>query len=139
MLSRGRARVYSFPDNRTRVAAMMALERAARVARRGIWAHPFYRVRDADRVRSDKGTFQLVEGRVLDVATVKGRTYMNFGPDWRRDFMISIGRRHRKAFRGRWPALDILEGRLVRVRGWLIWRNGPMIEATHPEQIEVLE
>jgi hypothetical protein len=24
------------------------------------------------------------------------------------------------------------------VRGWLQWRNGPMIEATHPEQIELL-
>jgi hypothetical protein len=24
------------------------------------------------------------------------------------------------------------------VRGWIIWRNGPMIEATHPEQVEVL-
>jgi hypothetical protein len=25
------------------------------------------------------------------------------------------------------------------VRGWLRWLNGPMIEATHPEQIEVLD
>jgi hypothetical protein len=27
----------------------------------------------------------------------------------------------------------------VRVRGWLYERDGPAIEATHPEQIEVLE
>jgi len=27
----------------------------------------------------------------------------------------------------------------VRVRGWLKPRNGPMIEASHPEQIELLE
>ena len=32
-----------------------------------------------------------------------------------------------------------LEGRRVRVRGWLQSLNGPMIEVTHPEQIEVLE
>ena len=29
-------------------------------------------------------------------------------------------------------------GRRVRVRGWLESYNGPMIEATHPAQIEVL-
>jgi hypothetical protein len=26
----------------------------------------------------------------------------------------------------------------VRVRGWIEWRNGPMIAATHPEQLELL-
>ena len=30
------------------------------------------------------------------------------------------------------------EGRTVRTRGWVKSYNGPMIEATHPEQIEVL-
>lgn len=31
------------------------------------------------------------------------------------------------------------KGHILRVRGWLKSFNGPMIEATHPEQIEVLE
>ena len=31
-----------------------------------------------------------------------------------------------------------LEGALVRVRGWVDERDGPRIEVTHPEQIEVL-
>jgi hypothetical protein len=26
----------------------------------------------------------------------------------------------------------------LRVRGFLGWRNGPMLEASHPEQIELL-
>ncbi len=30
-------------------------------------------------------------------------------------------------------------GRSIRVRGWLTKRNGPMIRATHPEQIELLD
>ena len=29
-------------------------------------------------------------------------------------------------------------GKRVRVRGWVARYNGPMIEATHPEQIEIL-
>ena len=32
----------------------------------------------------------------------------------------------------------VLEGALVRVRGWVDDRDGPRIEVTHPEQIEVL-
>ena len=31
-----------------------------------------------------------------------------------------------------------LQGKRIRVRGWLKSFNGPMINATHPEQIEVL-
>src|SRR3546814_16350501 len=42
MLSAGLARVYSFSDNRTAAAEMLALERAARALGRGIWRDPFY-------------------------------------------------------------------------------------------------
>lgn len=139
MLRLGWARVYSFPDNRGLVAEMLALEREARQVRRGIWAHPYYRIRPAGDLRRDHDTFQVVEGRVRDVATVKGRTYLNFGADWRSDFTVMIGPRDRRRFTGHIIGLDDLNGRLIRVRGWLRWRNGPMIEATHPEQIEVLE
>ena len=31
-----------------------------------------------------------------------------------------------------------LEGKRIRVRGWLKRCNGPMIAATHPKQIEVV-
>jgi micrococcal nuclease len=31
-----------------------------------------------------------------------------------------------------------LAGKQVRVRGWVEWRNGPMIRADHREQIELL-
>jgi len=34
--------------------------------------------------------------------------------------------------------LRSLAGKRVRVRGTLAWRNGPMIEASHPEQIELV-
>jgi hypothetical protein len=32
----------------------------------------------------------------------------------------------------------VLDGALIRVRGWVDDRDGPRIEITHPEQIEVL-
>ena len=139
MLRRGYARVYSFPDNRRGVDRMLKREREARAARRGIWAHHFYRVRHVSELQRDGKTFQIAEGRVLDVATVKGRPYLNFGPDWRTDFTITVQLRDRRRFVKGGYGLGSLRGRLVRVRGWLRWRYGAMIEATHPEQIEVLE
>jgi endonuclease YncB( thermonuclease family) len=142
MLRRGMARVYTFPDNRALAAELYAAEREARAGRRGIWADPFYRVRDAVRDLADLArgvdTFQLVEGWVLSAGAAGGRAYLNFGQNWREDFTVSIADRHRAAFRDAGLAPDGLAGRQVRVRGWLKQVNGPMIEATHPEQIEVL-
>jgi hypothetical protein len=139
MLALGLARVYSFADNRALVEEMLALERAAREASRGIWSHPFYRVIRVEETPSFIDSFQLVEGRVLKVAVVKSRGYLNFGPDWREDFTISIAPRDRKLFEADGAGLEDLEGRLIRVRGWIKSFNGPMIEATHPEQIELLD
>lgn len=139
MLRLGLARVYSFPDNRALVAEMLAKERPARAAKRGLWAHPFYAIRGHARARRFIGSFQLVEGRVLDVAMVRGRTYLNFGANWRTDFTISLARRVGRLFKKASVDPAKMEGRQIRVRGWLKSYNGPMIEATHPEQIEVLE
>ena len=140
MLRRGLARVYSFADNRALVAEMLALERAARARRRGIWDDPFYAERSAEPVHAlPLESFELVVGRVVDVAVVRGRAYLNFGADWRSDFTVSAAPAVRRLFERDGPDLAALEGRTIRVRGWLKWRNGPMIELTHPEQIEVLD
>lgn len=140
LLSLGLARVYSFRDNRAAVAEMLALERKARAAKRGIWAHPFYAIVPHRRAGRYIGTFQLVEGRVRKTAVVRRWAYVNFGADWRKDFTVSVRRRDLRSFRKAWGRrLEKLEGKAVRVRGWLRLRNGPMIEATHAEQIEVLQ
>ena len=139
MLESGMARVYSFRDNRTAVEEMLAAERDAREAERGIWAHPFYAVREEADTRALLDSFQLVEGVVLDAAEVRRRIYLNFGPDWRDDFTVSIAPDHVRAFRAAGLEPLDLTGRRIRVRGWLYQRNGPMIDATHPEQIELLE
>jgi micrococcal nuclease len=140
MLKAGMARVYSFADNRAVVAAMLARERGAREHKRGIWALDFYKPRAAEAapLMRELGTFQLVEGRVQKAAKVKGRVYLNFGANWRDDFTATLAPGVVKL--ARQEGLDVagLGGRQVRVRGWLKSRNGPMIEITHPEQIELL-
>ena len=139
LLEAGMARVYSFADNRALVAEMLARERRARANRRGIWADPFYAVRTPERVEGHAGSFQLVEGNVLKAAKVKGRIYLNFGEDWKSDFTITLAPAARRVFEA--EGIDPLGfgGQRVRVRGWIESFNGPMIEASHPEQIEVIQ
>jgi hypothetical protein len=115
---------------------MLELEAQARERKRGIWGLDFYAVIAPEDAARAIGTFQVVEGQVLDAAKVKGRTYLNFGPDWRTNFTVTIPPGTARLFRAMKPLA--LEGRRIRVRGWLKSYNGPQIEATHPEQIEVL-
>ncbi|MDA1091361.1 MAG: thermonuclease family protein [Proteobacteria bacterium] len=141
MLKRGMARVYSFADNRSAVADMLALEHGARKAKRGIWGLPYYAVRNpenADELSRLAGTFHLVEGRVADAVRIKGQVYLNFGQDWRKDFTITLNSKVVRLFAKTGVDPLALKGRMVRVRGWLKKYNGPMIEASHPEQIEVM-
>lgn len=140
MLRQGLARVYSFPDNRALVDEMLILEKEARQANRGIWALDYYAIRnpDPDALNRELGTFQLIEGRVADAAKVKGTIYLNFGADWRQDFTVSLRYKAVRLFNKAEIDLLDLKGHSIRVRGWLSKRNGPMIKATHPEQIEIL-
>jgi micrococcal nuclease len=138
LLERGLARVYSFRDNRTRVDAMLALEGAARAGREGLWSHNFYRIITAARSHKLVDTFQLVKARIKDAVRIKGRVYLNFGADWREDFTVTISPKNGRLFKKAGLRPETWSGREIRVRGWINWRNGPMIEATHPEQIEVL-
>lgn len=139
MLRRGMARVYSFPDNRALVEEMLTREREARGAGRGIWAHPFYRILTPEETGGAIDSFQLVEGRVLEAAIVRGRGYLNFGEDWQSDFTVFIDPESRRRFEAAGIDIESLEGARLRVRGWLKSFNGPEIEVTHPEQIELLE
>ena len=142
ILASGMARVYSFADNRFLIEEMLALEREARAAGAGIWSHPFYRPVDARALARDPSThlgqFALVEGRVQSAAVVRGRGYLNFGADWGRDFTATLAPKVRKSFEAEGIAVEAYEGQSLRIRGWIKSFNGPMIEITHPEQIEVL-
>lgn len=138
LLGEGLARVYTWPDNRALARDLLDAERQARNAGRGIWSHPFYRILKAEEAGRSVDSFQLVEGKIQNVASVRGRTFLNFGADWRTDFTVEIESADAKTFRAAGLDPKALEGRRVRVRGWLKSRNGPAIQATHPEQIELL-
>lgn len=134
----GHARVRSYRDNRLRVGALLKLEVAARKSGIGLWQHSRYAVRTPETVARDLGSWQIVEGTVKAVAALKRVTYLNFGDNWRKDFTVQINARSRRLFRKAGMMLKTLDGKRIRVRGWVRSRNGPLIVATHPEQIELL-
>ncbi len=141
LIAKGLARVYSFPDNRACVAELLAREAEARDKRVGLWGSSLYRVAsalDLKRLGRLTHSYQLVEGTVASVGEGGGRIYLNFAQDWRRDFTVSVDRKAAPAFAAAGIDLKGLAGKRLLVRGFLAWRNGPMIEASHPEQIELL-
>jgi hypothetical protein len=119
MLARGLARVHTWPDN---------------------WASPVYGVRTADpnHLLRHHRSFQLVEGKVAEVAERRGRIYLNFGENYRTDFTITVDPAAARLWSGGPAGLQQLQGKTIRVRGWLSEFNGPAIRANHPEQIEIL-
>ena len=136
LVALGWARVYTFPDNATAAPALLGREQTARDAGNGLWSNPLYRMRRAavpDEITPD--TYQLVEGRVVDVARVRDWTFLNFGDDWRTDFTAVVPKTATKRF----DDLTALKGQRVRVRGWIVWRNGPSVTLDHPAQLERLE
>lgn len=141
MLEAGLARVYSFSDNRFCLDLLYEAERVARLATRGIWTDPFYALRQADMPEALlelTGNYELVEGRVLKADRAGSRVYLNFGRYWKEDFTVVIDRDAQKIFEQ--AGVDPLqfEGTLVRVRGWIDERDGPRMDVSHPEQIELL-
>ena len=142
MIGEGYAQAYSFARHRACARALQAREARARSAHNGLWRKGRFTVRQTAGVEAlskRHGSFQLVEGRVHSVGRTSQWTFLNFSGDWRRDFTVAIRARDRHRFKDSDVSLDALEGKIVRVRGWLERWNGPVIKATHPEQIEVLE
>lgn len=139
MLRLGHARVFTQPEAAERAAEMLKREAEARAAKRGLWALAAYAVRGDEEADRFTDSFQIVEGRVLKAAPARAIYYLNFGRDIRRDFTIGLDRAALRAFRRAGLDPKALEGKRVRVRGWVLWRGGPYIGATHPEQVEVLD
>jgi len=141
LLAAGAARVAARVGSRACADALLAAERAARAAGRGLWADPNFAplaAKNVPRLEAERGHFVLVEGKVLSVHPSGGTIYMNFGRRWTRDFAVVILRRRQMEFAAAGVDPKQLEGRRVRVRGWIEQRRGPVIEAEWPEQIELI-
>jgi len=138
----GYARVSARIGTKACAEALLTLERQARTAQRGLWADPTFaplRTDDYRRFRAEKGRFVLVEGTVLSVRESGATIYVNFGRRFTRDLSLTILRRLRGDFTAAGVEPKSLEGRHIRVRGWMEFRRGPIMDVAAPEQIEFIE
>jgi len=141
MLAAGHARVGAEPGDPACAAELYSHERVARIAKLGLWSDPQYGIVDAGNLTglvAGRGRFSVVEGKVLSVRESGGTIYMNFGRRWSEALTVTISKRQERIFTGAGREPKALENRRLRVRGWIEVRNGPRIEASRPEQIEVV-
>jgi micrococcal nuclease len=139
LLEAGRAQVQTRPGEVARVAELRAAERRARQTGRGLWADPAAAPRPADDAHGDIGSFRIVHGRVLRLSDTRTFVYLNFGADWRSDFTLRLDKAAAAALAAALgEPLERLAGRRVEARGFLVEAGGPLIDVSHPEQIEVL-
>ena len=115
LLRLGLARVHVTADTRALASDMLAIEDKARRARRGLWSNPRLRVRSVGEIGRDLGSFQLVEGQVLDAERRGDRWYLNFGDDWRSDFTVTIPASVLPDFAAAKLDLYSLKGRVIRI------------------------
>jgi endonuclease YncB( thermonuclease family) len=142
MLAQGYARVSAHVGNSACAAELLSRERVARAAKLGLWGDPYYGLVGAENgaeLLAERGRFTVVEGKVLSVRESGGTIYVNFGRRWSEALTVTILKRHERIFTQAGLPPKTLQNRRVRVRGWVDERNGPRIEASHPEQIEIAE
>jgi endonuclease YncB( thermonuclease family) len=142
MLAQGFARVSAHVGDRACATELWGQERAARHAKLGLWSEPYYAILGADSAAefvAERGHFALAEGKIWSVRESGGTIYLNFGQRWTQALTVTISKRHERSFVAAGIVPKMLENRRVRVRGWVEERNGPRIEADHPEQIELAE
>lgn len=142
LLAAGHARAHGIPGSYTCMDALLAAEAIARDAGHGLWTNPAYVILSATRtydLMRLAGTYQVVDGVVSKAQRIKsGRIYLNFGSDWRDDFSASIAVSLSRSHPSWSSSLVDLAGKRVRIRGWILRRNGPMIELEHPSQLELI-
>jgi endonuclease YncB( thermonuclease family) len=139
LLLQGLARVSLPPDRHECAHELYTAEAHARESGTGLWALAAYAVRTPEFLRwTDLGTFQIVEGKVLNVKVSSSRAYLDFGRNWRTDFTVTIAPEDMKTFRRANIDPYSYGGKSVRVRGYIDRLHGFEIEVAAPEAIEVL-
>jgi endonuclease YncB( thermonuclease family) len=119
-------------------------EKAARQAKLGLWADPYYEVLNAETAQdalAHRGRFTLVEGKVASVRESGPTIYVNFGRRRVGDITVTVLKRNERNFAAAGLDLRTLAGRRIRVRGWVEARSGDRawIEAERPAQIELAD
>lgn len=157
ILATGAAAIGAEIGDAACLAGFRAAEAQARAARRGLWSLPSA-TKNAESLgqflapsdhpssggpsgenAAPVGRFGIFEGKVLSVREQGATIYVNFGTRSAQALTVTVARERRRAFEAGGIALASLRGRKVRIRGWVEDRGGFRLEASAPEQIEIVD
>lgn len=140
MIALGAAFASPRADDNACMKLLLQAERIARDSKLGLWsddARKNMRAENPGAIMALLGKFAVIDGKVISVRESGGTIYVNFGRRWSEDFTVTILKRNERKFIEAGLEPKRLEGRAVRVRGFIEERGGPWIEAAIPQQIEV--
>lgn len=83
-------------------------------------------------------SFEIVEGRVTNVAERERAVFLNFGDDIARNFGVMLPNDALAGWPGGVEAVKALEGKRVRVRGDVPRCGKPLMRVDHAQQLEVM-
>jgi micrococcal nuclease len=141
LVGEGLARVHAIPGESACAATLLARERLARKARRGLWASRDFAVRRADdsSLLDQIGLYELVEGRVTSIGRGSRLVFLDFGRDWRRDFTVMMALPVADSLAAAGTPVEALVKHVIRVRGIIEESGGPAIRIEDPNGIELLD
>jgi micrococcal nuclease len=138
------------PGEASRADALLALEEQARAARRGMWDRAEHQPRTPEILALEaaqlgdscsRGPYRLVEGVVDHIGAGSSGMYLNFGPPGAEQQDVTARIRDTDLDAWRAAGMDVagLGGAIVRVRGPVGYRGGPLVCLEHPLAMELLE
>jgi micrococcal nuclease len=141
LVAEGWARVHRLPGEAICLEGLLVAERAARIARRGLWDGHEYAIWSADdpSLIGRNGLYELVEGRVISVGRGSRMVFLNFGRDWKRDFTVMLPPEIADGLAASGTPIESLAMRRVRVRGLIEESGGPAIRLADVGGLELLD
>jgi len=120
---------------------LLALESAARSARRGLWAEAasVWQAADDTSLLERNGLYALVEGRIVSVGYGSRMVFLDFGRIYRTDFTVMVQEPLVSRLREAGIPVESLAGRQVRVRGVIEESGGPAIRLASPLALELVD
>jgi len=120
------------PDTANR---LISAEMIARRNRAGLWADARFGDVPSDDAWPAIGCFASVVGAPTAAAEVRGRMFLNFGDDYRRDFTATVEPADRRAAKLSAEQAQGMVGAIVRIRGWVELWNGPLVRIRRAGQV----
>jgi len=133
LLEDGLVRVAIAPDRTECAAELFAAEAQARRQSRGLWQLPQFRIRAPRELRSDIGSFQIVEGRVRGAFIRAGEGRLIFADG----FFATIAPEDMRSFHETGVDPRGYAGQTIRIRGLVL--AGPSIAVASPQSVEVVQ